>query len=60
MPYTLNEVNNFWEASFFINVDEEFNDDFIRFIIKSTNGVFWLKIKKDLYNEKGRNLHHER
>ena len=51
MPYTLNEVNNFWEASFFINVDEEFNDDFIRFIIKSTNGVFWLKIKKDLYND---------
>ena len=51
MPYTLNEVNNFWEASFFINVDEEFNDDFVRFIIKSTNGVFWLKIKKDLYND---------
>ncbi len=51
MPFTLNEVNNFWEASFFINVDEEFNDDFVRFVVKSTNGVFWLKIKKDLYND---------
>jgi len=51
MPFTLNELNNFWEASFFINVDEEFNDDFVRFIVKSTNGVFWLKIKKDLYND---------
>ena len=51
MPFTLNELNNFWEASFFINVDEEFNDDFVRLVIKSTNGVFWLKIKKDLYND---------
>ena len=51
MPFTLNEINNFWEASFFINVDEEFNDDFVRFVVKSTNGVFWLKIKKDLYND---------
>jgi len=51
LPFEINAVNNFWEASFYINVDEEFSDDFVRLVIKSVNGVFWLKIKKDLYND---------
>ena len=51
LPFTLNVLNNFWEASFFINADEEFNDGFVRLVINSRNGVFWLKIKKDLYND---------
>ncbi len=51
LPFELNILNNFWEASFFINVDDEFDDDFVRLVIKSVNGVFWLKIKKDLYND---------
>ena len=51
LPFEINAVNNFWEASFYINVDEEFSDDFVRLVVKSVNGVFWLKIKKDLYND---------
>jgi len=51
LPFELNEVNNFWQRSFFINVDEWFADNFVRLVVKSRNGVFWLKIKKDLYNE---------
>lgn len=49
--YTLNEVNNFWDASFFINRDEIVADGFVRIIFDYENTAFWLKIRKDRYNE---------
>lgn len=49
-PFTLNEVNNFWTNSFYINLKEDINDSFVRIIVNSNGIVFWLKIKKDEYN----------
>jgi len=47
LKYTLNKTNNFWDKSFFINgFDEK-----IKIIVESENILFWLKIKKDYYNE---------
>ena len=50
LPITLNEVNNFWEKSFFINLDADFDDDMVRVIIMEKGVVFWLKIQKTEYN----------
>lgn len=50
-PYKINEANNFWDKSFYINLNEEIKDDYIRIVV-SKNGInFWLKIKKDEYNK---------
>lgn len=49
-PYKINEVNNFWDNSFYINLDENISDSYIRMIISYESVVFWLKIKKDEYN----------
>jgi len=50
-PYKINETNNFWDKSFYINLNEEIKDDYIRIVV-SKNGInFWLKIKKDEYNK---------
>lgn len=49
-PFTLKEVNNFWEKSFYINLKEEINDNYIRLVISKNGITFWLKIKKDEYN----------
>ncbi len=49
--YKIKKVNNFWNLSFYMNLDEDYNDDYIRFIFSYKNDVFWLKLKKDLYNE---------
>lgn len=51
LPISLNQVNNFWTQSFFINMDEDWQDDFIRIVFEYENKVFWLKIKKLHYNE---------
>lgn len=50
LPYTINEVDNFWQASFYINLENAYRDDEVRMIIKHKNKAFWLKIKKDSYN----------
>ena len=50
LPYTVNEVNNFWEASFYINLDKSHDDGVVRIVLQSKKRVFWLKIKKDRYN----------
>ncbi len=50
VPYTLNETNNFWDKSFYINLDEVYRDGIVRIVLESQNTVFWLKIKKDNYN----------
>lgn len=51
LPISLNEINNFWSQSFFINMDQDWEDDFIRIVFEYQNEVFWLKIKNIYYNE---------
>ena len=50
LPFTMNEVNNFWDNSFFINLNNDIEDRFIRVVISNKGVVFWLKIKKSEYN----------
>ena len=49
-PFTLNKLNNFWINSFYINLRDDINDNFVRIVINNNGIVFWLKIKKDEYN----------
>lgn len=51
LPIELNKVNNFWEGSFYINLEKDIQDRFIRLVIVENGVVFGLKIKKDIYNE---------
>jgi len=48
--FKLNELDNFWDESFYINLLEEYNDDFIRFIYTKGNDVIWIKVSKNEYN----------
>ncbi len=50
LPFTLKEVNNFWDNSFYINLNENIKDRFVRLVISNKWVVFWLKIKKTEYN----------
>lgn len=50
LPFTINEVNNFWDNSFFINLNDDINDNIIRLVISNKWVVFWLKIRKNDYN----------
>jgi len=46
----LNEWDNvFWEDSFYINLNEEIKDRFVRLVISHKWVVFWLKIKQTEY-----------
>lgn len=56
LPISLNEVNNFWKKSFYINLNELFTDNYVRIILEYKNRTFWLKIKKDYYNKIKNNL----
>lgn len=49
--FKIKKVNNFWDKSFFINLDSDLDDNYVRFIFSYKNNNFWLKIKKDWYNE---------
>lgn len=49
-PFSINQVNNFWDNSFFINLDKDIQDRFVRVIISYKWVVFWLKIKKTEYS----------
>ncbi len=48
--FKVKKVNNFWNKSFFINLDPDLDDNYIRFVFSYKNKNFWLKIKKDWYN----------
>lgn len=50
LPFSINEVNNFLDNSFYINLNSDIEDRFIRTIIWYKWIVFWLKIKKTEYN----------
>lgn len=49
LPYNINEINNFWDNSFYINLDKDIEDNFIRLLISKKWIVFWLKIRKTEY-----------
>lgn len=48
LPFELKRVDNFWDKSFYINLDE--SDWYVRLIIEKNARVFWLKILKSEYN----------
>lgn len=50
LPFSLKEVNNFWNKSFYINLDKNIEDRFIRMIISNNGITFWLKIKRNEYS----------
>lgn len=50
LPFSVKEVNNFGDKSFYINLDKYIEDRFIRIIVSNNGIVFWLKIKKTEYS----------
>ena len=48
--FDLNEINNFWSQSFYINLDDSVNDGQVRLVIQQDGITFWLKIKNSEYN----------
>ena len=50
LPFSINEVNNFWDNSFYINLNQDIEDRFVRLIVTNKWVVFWLKIKKTEYD----------
>ena len=51
LPFSINEVNNFWTQSFYINLNDWFDDGYVRVVLEKSNRIFWFKIKKELYNQ---------
>jgi len=50
LPIQLNELNNLGTHSFYINLDDDIKDRFVRIVLEINGVVVWLKIKKDHYN----------
>lgn len=50
LPFTTNKVDNFWNSSFYINLNDDIKDNYIRLVINYKWVVFGLKIKKSEYN----------
>lgn len=51
LPFSIKEVTLFERRAFFLNLEDSFTDDYVRLVIEYKNRVFWLKIKKTMYNE---------
>ncbi len=49
--FKVKKVNNFWDKSFYINLEPDLDDNYTRFVFSYKNKNFWLKIKKDWYND---------
>lgn len=49
--FKINEVDNFWEESFYINLWKEFDDNFVRIIFVKNDNVIWIKISKAEYSK---------
>ncbi|MFA5916655.1 MAG: hypothetical protein WC850_00290 [Candidatus Gracilibacteria bacterium] len=49
--FKIKKVNNFGDKSFFINLEPDLDDNYIRFVFSYKNKNFGLKIKKDGYND---------
>lgn len=50
LPFATNKVDNFWNSSFYINLNDDIKDNYIRLVINYKWVVFGLKIKKSEYN----------
>lgn len=50
LPFNINPVNNFWDKSFYINLDNDINDNIIRIVISYKWISFWIKTKKNEYS----------
>lgn len=50
LPFNINSVNNFWDKSFYINLDNDINDNIIRIVISYKWISFWIKTKKNEYS----------
>jgi len=50
LPFIVKEVDNFGEASFYVNLDKDIQDRFIRLVISYEWVAFWIKVKKTDYD----------
>ncbi|MDP2091151.1 MAG: hypothetical protein Q8K30_06170 [Candidatus Gracilibacteria bacterium] len=50
LPFKINEVNNFGEKSFYINLNKDISDRFIRMLISDKGIVFGVKVEKTQYD----------
>lgn len=50
LPFKINQTNSFWDNSFFINLNQDIVDNYIRVVVNHKWVAFWLKIKKNEYN----------
>lgn len=51
LPFSIKEVTLSEKRAFFLNLEQNFSDDYIRLVVEYKKRVFWLKIKKTMYNE---------
>lgn len=56
LPFSLNKNDTFGEKSFYINISKDFEDEYVRLVVLYKKEVFWLKIKKDYYNDVKKSL----
>jgi len=49
--FMINEVDNFWDESFYVNLWENFEDWYIRVIFKKNGKTFWFKVSKTAYSK---------
>jgi hypothetical protein len=47
--FTINEVDNFWEESFYVNLDTSYDDWSVRIVFTKNNRSFWLKFPVSQY-----------
>ena len=50
LPIEINQVNNFGDNSFFINLVPK-DENHVRLVVSHKSSLFWLKIKKDEYTK---------
>jgi len=48
--FMVNEIDNFWDESFYINLWDDYKDDYIRVIFTKNERVFWFKVSKSEYS----------
>lgn len=51
VSFSVNEVDNFANASFYINLNEDIQDNYIRIVMNYKWVVVGLKVKRDQYNQ---------
>ena len=50
LPFDVNQVNNFWEKSFYINLNDDIQDRYVRIVVSNNWVVLWLKVNEIEYN----------